>query len=394
MRLRYSLILMLLVCFVALPFLSLPANADTYTYTLIGPLYDDGSVIPDGSINVNIRYINGAILNFSMTNAGSTANITTLSSSTRATEMIWSQTIPLNYTRVYTFLSSGDGETVYLHEPNFAETPAYIYTFNVADFYGMQNPYLETSISNGTGVNVVERQSLNTTGIVSFVLTQYYTYSLTFRCDQGVYTQTFLASNTFINNLQVLGGAFPNSYTNSSDVSAIRLNSTTITINYSDPDLVTEWLYIRITHIDGVDIIEDFSVNETLINSYSNTATVDNETDYYVQVQTLRYNVITEYDIACPILYAVNPFTGLLDFLGSWPTGFDPSQLIASGIILLCLGLGSFKSAGVSCILAWLIGGIMIVIGWWETSIPLWTLAGVLSIFVMIDEGKSTTRDA
>jgi TM2 domain-containing membrane protein YozV len=75
-------------------------------------------------------------------------------------------------------------------------------------------------------------------------------------------------------------------------------------------------------------------------------------------------------------------------------TSTQIAQIGAAAIIMLFLCIGSFRSAGACCILAWIIGGIMIFLGWWVTSIPEFALAGFLSILIAIDEGKQSVREA
>jgi hypothetical protein len=386
-------LLLFLVGFLTVPFWTNQVHATTYTYTFYGPYCDDGSIPSDVGVLVALFNANSTYYSFILVSTAGDANTSIVYSSTPVTGIFWFSGAmqAYNYSRIYT--PSSTSETIYVHIPTIG-APFFVYTFNVADFYGMVNPYLESTITHGGSTYVVERQSLNTTGVVSFVMTQWHPYGLTFQCVQGTYSQTFLASATFTNNLQVLRGDFPTTAENESAATAVRLNGTAIQINYTDPDSATIWVYVAITHREEAETIVDYTDNQTTSSSYGLLAIVDNETDYYAQVQAYRYGTVTEWDIPCPILYPFNPFSGLIDYLGTWPAGLDPSQLIPAAIIMLFLGLGSFRSAGVSCILAWVVGGIMIAIGWWQASIPLWSLAGVLSILVVIDESKQVAREA
>ena len=366
----------------------------TYTFIFNGPYYDDGTIPVGIGAWIAMFNANGTLYQTILVSTAGDANTTTVISTTPVTSIIWLDPTMqlLNVTRNYTPENSGS-ETIYIHIPS-ANNPIQTYTFNIADFYGMTNPYLLSSVTHDGSSYVVERQSLNTTGIVSFIMSQWQPYTLTFQCDQGTHSQSFYSSVTFTNNLQILAGTFPSSATNDSLATAVRTNDTTIDITYYDPDGETDWLYIAITHQDGVYFVTDYTDNQTLTNSYSTTATVDNATDYYVQVQAYRYGGIMEWDFACPVLTLTNPFTGLLDYLGTWPTGFDPAQLFAAAIIMCALGLGSFRSAGVSCVLAWILAGIFTAIGWFSIGIPMLAFSGVISILVVLAEGKETTRDA
>jgi hypothetical protein len=111
-----------------------------------------------------------------------------------------------------------------------------------------------------------------------------------------------------------------------------------------------------------------------------------------------------------PIITGSNPFIGLFDWLGQttdtfpyyhtgYPNGMSGSQIaqiVAGVLIAFFLGLGSFRNAGASCLIAWAFGGIMFAIGWWNggvatssvSALPLWGLAGFLSVMIMIQEKK------
>lgn len=367
-------------------------RADVYTYMFEGPYYDDGTVPNNGQTTVTLYYANGTAYSFSLQASGTTPAGVTLYSTVRIEQATWNASA-LNETRMFTYLGTAADEDILYIRVMDPDQAYYAYTFSVADFYGMTNPFIESAVGYGTNLPI-ERQSLNTTGVVTFLLTQHIPYRIIFRCTQGVYIQPFTPGATTTVNLQVLAGAFPSTVTNASVTTTVRTNATTIDITYVDSDEVTDWLYIEITHQDGAYLITDATDNQTSTNSYTLTATVDNETDYFVQVQAYRYGGITEWDFACPVLTLTNPFTGLLDFLGTWPTGFDPAQLFAAAIIMCGLGLGSFRSAGVSCVLAWILTGIFVAIGWFTIGIPMFAFAGVISIIVVLTEGKETTRDA
>ena len=367
-----------------------------YNYTFTGPTYDYSAVPYNGATTVTLTYANMSTYSFTLQATGYVADTKYISSTNRIIQAVWNATTSpsANLTRIYSYFQDTRDDNTTLQVRVMDPTQAYYqYTFSIADFYGMTNPFLETILYNEGYTYVVERQNLNI-GVVSFLMTQYTPYKLSFVCDQGTYTQDFTPGSTYAINLQVLSGFFPSTVTNDSLATATRSNATTLGITYFDPDSETDWLYVTISHQDGTYLIIDDSHNYTSsANSVTRILTVDNETDYYVQVLAYRYGGVIEWDFACPILHATNPFTGLLDFLGTWPTGFDPAQIFAATIIMCALGLGSFRSAGVSCVLAWIIAGIMLAIGWFTISVPMLALAGVLSVLVVLTEGKETTRD-
>ena len=74
------------------------------------------------------------------------------------------------------------------------------------------------------------------------------------------------------------------------------------------------------------------------------------------------------------------------------------AQLVGAIIITLFLGIGSFRNAGASMMMAWVAGGIMFAIGWWNgglaqssiSAIPEFGLAGFLGILIIINESKQS----
>jgi hypothetical protein len=103
-----------------------------------------------------------------------------------------------------------------------------------------------------------------------------------------------------------------------------------------------------------------------------------------------------EWKFVCPKLPPANPFTGAFDFLGTWQINginIDPAQLIAVIIIMLFLCIGSVYSVEASCILAVIAGGILIVMGWWSASIPMFGLATVTAILIAIEQSKKSLRE-
>jgi hypothetical protein len=303
---------------------------------------------------------------------------------------------------------------LYIADPDVAQ--AY-YNLNIIDFASMSNPYLQVSVTNmvdgAATLFVLERHDLESASTVPFVLSQFQTYTLNVICDQGTYSQLFTAGNEFTVNIPVLAGVFPTVTGGLPKFDAARLNSSTIAVSYIDSSLLTDWLYFTVTHRSGSATITDYTYNstgdtQTIVWAY---AEIDNS---YLVSATASING-TLYTWIVPVGQASssNPFLGLIDWLGhdtptlpevhtGWPFGMSSlqiAQLIAAAIILLFLCIGSFRSAGACCILAWIIGGVMLYLGWWgggtvAASIPLFALAGFLSVFIALDEGKQTVREA
>lgn len=387
----------------------------SYSATLYGPYYDNtngqSSPAAGQTIQCSLLYANNTLYQFNLNSSVGVPGSLVVSSTSPFVQLTWNVSSTNNNTRIYTFISSQTSDTVHLCIPNPAQ-PSFIYTFSVTDFYGMVNPYLETRISpDGNTSWVVERANLaDGGGYVTFVLTQYQLYSLAFVCRQGTYTQSFTAQSLGMPgqlavNLNVFTGNFP--LGNSSAVllaDATRVNGSSVLVSYVDPSSNTSFVYVRIWHFAGSNQIVDYPVNSTSLSGASQSFSwnlADPTVDYYVDVASFSGGQPYSWTLAAgkPAM-STNPFTGLFDFLGpslqSLPQfvngwgGIDPAQIIAYILICFALGVGSYFSTGASCILAWVVAGITIVLGWFNGAwfAPQFFFAGFITVLVVIDEYK------
>lgn len=382
-------------------------KATTYTYTLNGPYYDGGDVA-NADIGIAIQWINGSTYYLNLSANGITPDTDTIYSTSPALLMTWNASTTLNLTRIFEFTTAETQEyNITIPVPVL---PIGTYAFSITDFYGMTNPYLQTSISpDGTNQWPVERRSLNASSTVTFVFTQYGTYTITIQCDQGSISYIFTAENVFSTDYPILAGAFPVANTTIPVFTAQRLNSSLIGVAFADATETTNWLFVNITHKQGSGIIYDYSTNNTGSSQAIYWNLADSRLAYIVTGIADINGEEKTWIIQVPKLPTENPWLGVFDFLGNengtlpyYHTGFPDgmsslqiAQLVAAGIILFFLSIGSFKSAGACCVLAWIVAGIMLAIGWFGggtvyASIPLFSLAGVLSIIVVLYEGKET----
>jgi hypothetical protein len=410
-----------------------------YSYTIYGPYYDTQGVFNSGtavpsSTNVNciVFWANATVYQFTQTGAQGLANTPTVivSDGTPITELQWNASSALNLTRTIFFQPTILNQQINLYIPS-PSAPSFVYTFTITDFVGMTGAttggvFLESSISNGlgTGTNMVEQENLGSASNPQFVMQEYSTYTLTFICDQGSYSQQFTAEGTYTNSLPVLAGNFPLTNSTYPVADAERFNSSAIAVTYSDPSYSTQWLYISITHQFGSQTINDYTQNQTgnsqtlLWNSASAT------TDYTTTIQasilnsTSAYGNNPEWIFTIPQNAPANPFYGAFDWLGQYtptmpytPTGWTNAsggqwtssqiaELLGMALILIFLGIGSFRSSGPACITAWILSGILIYLGWWGNgligavaAIPAFALCGFVAIFIQLSEGKDTARE-
>ena len=362
------------------------------SYLIHGPYYEDGTVA-DAVANLYLYQPYNTTVNFILNGTDAVADDYSVLLSQPGTYLAWNISSSTdNTTRTYAFLPTLTFEEIWIFIPRTTE-PTYPYTFVPADFYGMRSPYLETQININGATRTVERKKADVNQI-SFFMIQWHKYDLTWRCDQGVYTQSFNAENTFTTSLVILSGAFPTTTSTMPSASAGRLNTTCITASYVDSMGGTYWLYMNITHLassGGTQL--DYDVNVST-SSYSLTWNLaDNETDYIVHIEAYAYSGYFSWKFSCPAQPASNnPFAGLFNFMGNWGI-INPSQLPAGLIIVLFLAIGSTRSTGASCVLAWVVGAILMVMGWFTVSLPLLAFAGITSIFIYIAEQKETARE-
>jgi hypothetical protein len=389
---KISILFLAILALTLFSFLPFQAKATSYTYTITGSYLDQGQ-IPTANVKVAIFFSNGTSNAFYLNTTGVSVVTQVFTSNNPATHLSWAED-GQNYTRIYEFLPSQTSDTVYVCIPA-SFLPYFYYQFSIADFYGMNNPYLETStVISGTS-RVIERKSLASQGNIEFVMQQWNSYDLSFICDEGTYTQPFLAQNTFLNTLTILAGAFPISpYGNELYAYAQRLNGSSIQVLYSDPSNSTTWLYFEIYHQIGTYQITDYTLNTTGYSYNLIWIMGDSLTDYTVLVQAYVYGQEYDYSFTCPAsTTGTNPWVGLLDSLGSWPPGLEPSQIIATAIILAFLCIGSYASVDVGCVLAWLATGILVILGWYTIAIPNFVFAGFVTFLVAFAHAKKTERE-
>lgn len=411
-------LLLFIVAALLLPTLTFePASAQTYTVRLNGPYYDSGTTAVSQTITYRLLYYNGTQYTNTLT-ASPSATSATYISSTPLVQVTWNSTSvssTYNSTRVFRFANGAndiDDSNITLHlvNPDTDEVvyPTYPYTFSITDFYGMTDPYLQSSVYYGGEYHVVEQVNLaEGGGYVTFIMQQHLLYTLTFVCAEGTYSQTFtpILLGTPGQNpvtLSIYQGNFPSSNATQYLTTNATRSDSTITVTYVDPTETTNWTQAIITHKSGSSIITDY----TSSNASGHTQTwdwtlADTATTYTVTITASVNNATKTLIMIVPADANNNPWDIDWDNLGAYvPTlpvsytgwgGIDPTQLIGAIIIMFALGIGSYFSTGASCLISWIIAGILYMLGWWQGSIPLIGLALVLTILVMIDEYKRTS---
>lgn len=384
-----------------------------YHYNFQGPYYYDGSVpSTNQTASIAALWANNSRVDFNVhvTSLGTSVSTYNLTSTNAVYQVLWNSSSSLGLTSVIDFQPTVLTYNVNIYIPASTSVNEN-YTFVVTDFFGMTHPYLECGLTTNGIVNLLQQSDLSAGGTATFVLAQYGTYTLTFLCDQGSYSQQFTAGNIFSTNLEVLAGMFPTSNATVPTVVVQRLNATMVGIVYNDPTLLTNWLTTSITHISGIETINDYSTNTT-----GNTQTIlwnggDSDKDYTVTAIANINGVNNTWILTAPYSTSTNPFLGIFDYLGptektlpyvtnGWPLGMTSDQiaeLIPCAIVVLFLCIGSFRSAGACAILSWVIFGILMALGWFGI-VSVWmgamfALSGCVGIFMYLADAKEVTRE-
>jgi hypothetical protein len=380
----------------------------SYNVTLMGPYNEDGSIPSTTTLSYTLSFANSSVYSNTMTSGVGVANTTYIASTSPFMQLTWNSTsisATYNSTRIFRFANGANAinDTIVRLYIVPSDKPSFVYTFSVSDYYGMNNPYMQTSVSpDGTTSYPVERVALSESGgYIQFVMTQNQIYTISFICQQGTYSKSFTPQTIgqpgqLAINENVLAGNFPVANTTGLiSTYATRVNNTGITVSYSDPNATTTWVNIAITHKQGATAITDYTTNVTGSTQSFTWDMASTSTDYTVIITN---NLLQTWNLPVNSESGTNPWTGLLDFLGTTTNtlpatytgwgGIDPAQLIAAALIMAALGIGSFYSTTASMIIAWAIAGILLKLGWWQGSVPLFVLAIVFTALVAIDEYK------
>lgn len=372
------------------PKLFITYTIDGWHLHINGPYFESGLVAPY-LVNVTLSKLDAAPYSFSLDGAGG-ADLVEVNCTTQPTALSWNITSPsTNKTRTM-HLTSETFEEVYIFIPNDDE-PYYLYTFTVTDFAGITNGYLETVINVNGSNRIVERQSLDLINAVPFWMTWAHRYELRIICDEGTYNYGgFIALSEQNQGLIITKDMFPVAQPGMNvTVSALRLNATWLQVNYTDSQAQTYWLYVAFKTKQGYGWAIAYSTNNTgqtqQINWYSASATLD----YRVTVTALRTEQSTWTFSLPKAATTTNPWTGLLDILGTLP--FPVAQLVGVCLVVCFAGAFSYINTGLGCVVMVLIAGILTYIGWLQITSGAIGLALTISIIYVIYEAKKQERE-
>ena len=297
----------------------------------------------------------------------------------------------LGYNQSRTYYIKDDTESIYVFKPT---EPYNTYYFTVTDLIGITNGYLETLINvNGTE-RVVERWKLDVVNDLPFTLSWARTYRVRLVCDQGTYIfGDYVAGAVQTFSFIIIEGMFPRTYPGLDvAVKAKRMNSTWIQANYTDNQEITDWVQVQIKYKSGHSWTTVYTTNNTgdtqQINWYSAVST----TDYVTYVTASREGESKTWSFSCPhVAEGTNPWDGLLDGLGTWP--IPAENVIGLFLVLAVLGVFSYLSMPLGCILATIMAGFLTYIRWLNIGWDLIALAFSIGILAAISVAKKEERE-
>ena len=334
-----------------------------YDYIVHGPYFEDGTVA-NKFINLTLQIENLPNQKYVLNGTDGIADTLNISVAQKGVCFTWNLTGSQNYTRIYC-LTSAYFEEIWIFIPT---GNVYLYSFEVNNFAGVTNAYIETVINVGGQNRIVERQSLEVIYLFPFYMIYGHHYTLRVISDEGTYTWgDFIASSETAMTLNIRGVDFPKAtlykfkYVR---IYAFRLYGN-ITIIYEDLLNMTNSVAIYIKYLNGSNAYTATETDNAFVHQWLNAI---NSTNYYayVIIDHNRYGAYGWKQLF-PRYNTVNPFD--FSFLGT--ASFDTSVIIAVGIVLLtgCAfsvlnpEIGAFAACGVATFLNFL--------GWLPLPAPL-----------------------
>ena len=281
----------------------------------------------------------------------------------------WNITGSQNYTRVFC-LTSDAFEEIWIFIP---EGNVYLYTFEINNFAGVTNAYIETIINVEGQNRIVERQSIEVVYLVPFYMIFGDHYTLRVTSDEGTFTWgDFIALSTTTITLNIKGVDFPKStlykfkYVR---IYALRKYGN-ITILYEDLLNMTNSVAIYINYLNGSNA---YNATETADAFNHQWLGADNSTDYlaYVTIDHDRYGTYSWKQFLTR-KHSTNPFN--FDWLGTITVGgvtVDTSILISIFIIVLSTACFSVLNPQIGAFVACVTATILTLMGWIPIPAPL-----------------------
>jgi hypothetical protein len=369
------------------PKLYVTYQTEGYNYVVHGPYNENGNVA-NAFVNLTMSIENMPKQTYGLNGSDASADTLNIQVEQRGLMFSWNISNPdTNKTRIY-ILTDATFEELYIFVPD-PDEPYYLYSVNINDLAGIKDAYMETLVYVD-GVNrVVERQNASSINAIPFWFTWAHHYNLRLGCDLGTYVwNDFIPLTDASQTLIVTRSMFPiNQFGFGVNVYCARQNDTWVQMNYSDADEETIWVYVLVKHRSGSGYATDTSDNTTGNNVQFNWYSADSVTSYYVDIISLKNGHQYNWTLTAPQPSPTEDVWGnSLDIFGTFPI---PSRyVIGIGIILCVFAVFSSANLGLGCFLGTLTATMLTYFRWLNISWVLLGSAMILSIIIIIWEGK------
>jgi len=374
------------------PKLYVTYETEGYHYVVHGPYWESGANATT-TVNVTLSIENTDSYNFVLNGTTGNADVANISVEQRGVAFTWNFTSTTNYTRVY-YLIDDAFEEIWIFIPNVASESVYLYTFEINNFAGVGNPYMETIITVGGQNRIVERQSAKVVSSIPFYMVYGRRYTLRLISDEGSYTWGgYIALSDTAITLTVRGVDFPKStlykfkYVRVYGLRAFGVPYGNITVIYEDLLNMTNSVTIYINYVNGSNAYNATETQDAFVHEWLSAA---NNTDYCARivVDHERYGVY-EWKQFFLRTNTVNPWESI-SFLGDLP--FDPAILFGALIIVITGGAFSVLNPEIGAFAACAAASFLVWWGWLPLPIPLLVAAWAFTFLFALVMAKRRVK--
>jgi len=350
-----------------------------YNYIVHGPYWESGANATT-TVNVTLSIENTDPYSFVLNGTSGNADTEDIQIEQRGVAFTWNFTGATNYTRVY-YLTDETFEEIWLFIPNVATESVYLYTFEINNFAGVGNPYMETIINVGGQNRIVERQSAVVVSSIPFYMVYGRRYTLRLISDEGDHTWgDYVALSDTAITLTVRGVDFPKStlykfkYVRVYGLRVFGVPYGNITVIYEDLLNMTNSVTIYIEYVNGTTAYNATETQDAFVHEWCSAL---NTTDYCARI-VVDHDRYGEYTWKQFFLrtHTVNPWDSL-EFLGNLP--FDPGIIPGLIIVLIAGGAFSVLNPAVGAFAACGIASFLKFMGWFPIPLPLLVAAWVFT---------------
>lgn len=337
-----------------------------YSYYIKGPYTDQGDVY-NGTVSCKLFPTAASTIFFQLVGSAGVADEQDYTLEQAPVSLTWNISDSGNYSRTHYF-TDDKVETIYVIVPQDG-SPFYLYTFSINDFVGIHNGYLESMIYLDGAYRIVERQPIQTVNSVPFYMVWGFKYDLRLICDEGTLPfGAFTALSENSASLIIPFGAFDSGFVgNLVGLSAVRYNSTMITIAYNDPNSTTVSLAVSIYHYEDAVAVVDYNESVTGPQIYTLSWNLaDPSTDYVVSVIANVMGDLKAWAVPCPNFIKADIMVNPWAFLSALGSGlpFDLQYLPAILIVVACMLGFSFWHISVGAWSSWIAAAFLFMLGW------------------------------